>query len=98
MTTIEYQQLIQAFVNQTLTVQSFETHYLEAFKSQPQGMHPRLFAILDQLFADVDAYSASCLPGEESAFCISESSLRQRASDALKQLDAVAQEAAASAN
>jgi hypothetical protein len=96
--TTEYQDLIRAFVNQTLAVQDFETLYLEAFKSQPEGMHPKLFAVLDQLFADVDAYSPICLPGEETDFCISESSLRQRAIAALKQLDAVAQEAAVSAN
>jgi Bacterial self-protective colicin-like immunity len=96
--TTEYQDLIRAFVNQTLAVQDFETLYLEAFKSQHQGLHPRLFAILDQLFADVDAYSPICLPGEETDFCISESSLRQRAIDALKQLEAVTQEAAFSAN
>jgi hypothetical protein len=92
MTKIEYQELIQTFVDRTLTVSDFEARYLEAFKAQPQGMHPGLFAILDSLFADVDAYSDSCLPCEESAFCISESSLRQRASDALKHLEAMPQE------
>jgi Bacterial self-protective colicin-like immunity len=96
--TTEYQELIQTFVDQTLSIQDFEARYLEAFKSQPEGMHPKLFAVLDQFFADVDAYSPNCLPGEETAFCISESSLRQRAIDALKQLDVVAQEAAVSVN
>jgi Bacterial self-protective colicin-like immunity len=93
MITTEYQELIRAFVNETLAIPDFEAQYLEAFKAQPQGMHPKLFTILDRLFADVDAYSPDCPPDEESAFCISESSLRQRANTALQQLEAIAQEA-----
>jgi hypothetical protein len=93
MTTTEYQELIQTFVSQTLSVQDFETQYLEAFKAQPQGMHPGLFALLDQLFGDVDAYSADCLPGEETAFCISETALRQRAAETLKQMEVLARDA-----
>ena len=87
MTAKKYQFLLESFLDEKLSVSDFETRYLAVFKAEPQGMSPDIFKILDQLFADVDAYSPYCSPDQENSFRISEASLRKRASLALKELE-----------
>lgn len=82
----DYQKLIKSFIENEISIQEFEDQYLTAFKSESSGMSSEIFPILDQLFSDVDAYSPDCLSGEETAFIISETKLRQQATLTLEKL------------
>ena len=81
-----YIELIRAFVEGRLPVAEFEQRYLRAFKDEPAGMEPRVFAVLNQLFTDVDAYTPGLAEDEEDAFSLSEASLRRQAELALAEL------------
>lgn len=83
----EYRNLIQAFVDEAIPAKEFEARYLAAFKSEPGGMSPQLYSVLEKLFEDVDAYWEDCPPGQETAFIISEQRLRQEAKKALELLN-----------
>jgi hypothetical protein len=82
-----YRALISAFVAGSISVAAFDEQFLRTFKSEPEGMDGELFGILDRLFGAVDAYWHECNPGEESAFLISEATLRREATVALERLD-----------
>ena len=87
MTGDQYRSMIAAFVAGTLSAGRFEQQFLQAFKTEPTGMDEALFRILDELFGAVDAYSPDCRPDEETAFLISEESLRREAAHALERLN-----------
>jgi self-protective colicin-like immunity protein len=79
--------MISAYLTGLLSVDAFEREFLRAFKAEPAGMDDELFHILDKLFGAVDAYWSECKPGEETAFRISEDSLRREAEEALERLN-----------
>ncbi|HEX6289923.1 MAG TPA: colicin immunity domain-containing protein [Herpetosiphonaceae bacterium] len=80
---LEYKLLIHAFIERQISVEEFERQFLNAFKSESEGMDMQLFCILDALFGAVDSYWHECLPGQETAFMISEEQLRREAAKAL---------------
>jgi hypothetical protein len=82
----EYTTLIRAFLTKEIPVHEFESRYLTTFKGESGDMDMSLFRILDTLFGGVDSYSPDCLPGEETAFLISEEQLRREATSALTEL------------
>ena len=83
--THDYVTLVRQFVQNKMPAPEFEQRYLTLFKSD-EGLHPDgMFAILDALFGDVDAYN-----GDETtrdAKDIDEVQLHQRAEAALEALD-----------
>jgi hypothetical protein len=83
----EYTDLIRSFLDGNLRVENFEARYLESFKAEPAGMDKQLFDILEDLFEDVDAYSPTCFPEEETATRISRQGLLREAAEALVRLD-----------
>ena len=86
----EYMKLISDFVEGRLPVAEFEWKYLDVYKTDVDTPDNRAQDILWQLFTDVDAYSPSCQPGEETPFRISEESLRRQARSALRALQRLA--------
>lgn len=84
---VSYKELIKSFINRKVTVDEFEKDFLAAFKTEPGPMNPSIYDILENLFAAVDAYWYECLPGQETAFTISEDMLREEANQALLKLD-----------
>jgi len=88
----DYEELIGEFLTKRLSASEFETRFLKAFKNEPGGMSPKVFAVLDELFSDVDSYSADCVEGKESAFEISEAALRRQAAKALDNLRLLSKE------
>jgi len=82
-----YTALIRTFVRGELPVAAFERQYLAAFKVEPAQLPVALYNLLEQVFSDVDAYSPNCLPGQETAFVISEVRLREQAAGALLALE-----------
>ncbi len=89
MTPQDYRDLIQAFLDQNLSIEEFEKQYLAAFKAEPGGMDRRLYEILEDLFEDVDAYSPLWSPADENWYRITEPTLRKEAQNALHELDAL---------
>jgi hypothetical protein len=83
---LRYQTLIEDFLSGKISAIDFESTFLEWFKSEPRGMHPETFFVLDRLFAKVDAFWSECLPTEEDDNIISEPSLRVEAALALEKL------------
>jgi hypothetical protein len=81
-----YLNLIQAYVDGSITTRAFEFAYMDIFLSETQFFGPEIFSILDGLFSDVDSYDPHCLPSEETHFRISEATLRLQAK---KSLDAL---------
>ena len=54
----DYLRLLDTYVSGELAPDAFEQKYLGMFKNESRLMHPSVFAILDRLFAAVDAYCA----------------------------------------
>ncbi|MCM3711994.1 colicin immunity domain-containing protein [Sporosarcina luteola] len=79
-----YKRLMEDFVNEIITVEDFERDYLYTFKNETERMGNSLFEILNEA---VDCYWHECLPGQETAFEISEQQLRKEVSDALVNLN-----------
>ena len=84
--TTDYEALIEAFLTKRISAGEFEGRFLKAFKAEPGGMDTKVFAVLDKLFSDVDAYSPDCPDGKETALEISEAELRRQAAKALDRL------------
>jgi hypothetical protein len=82
-----YKALVRAFLDEQIPVEEFEARYLSAFKSETEVMDEPVYRILDTLFSAVDAYWIECMPGEETAFLISEDQLRREAAKALAELE-----------
>jgi hypothetical protein len=87
MTAEQYRAMISSFVGGHMPADRFEREFLEAFLDEPADMDDELFRILDELFGAVDAYWPECGPGEETAFVISEDTLRHQAEGALERLN-----------
>ena len=87
----KYEILIRKFIEEKITIGDFEKTYLAEFKKVDVSMDDRLYFILQELFAHVDAYTD--LPFEEGTNdqddYLNEEQLRQRASDILQKLYAL---------
>ncbi|WHY84643.1 colicin immunity domain-containing protein [Neobacillus novalis] len=83
----KYKRLMEDFINEEITVKDFERGYLNTFKNETERMDNTLFEILNGVFEAVDCYWHECLPGEETAFEISEQQLRKEVSEALVKLN-----------
>ncbi len=82
-----YLALIDRFLGGSITVEEFEKTFLTSFKAEPASLDNELYEILDKLFGAVDSYWHECELGSETAFEISEVTLREEAADALAQLE-----------
>lgn len=85
----KYKRLMQDFINEVITVEDFEHDYLNTFKNETERMDNTLFEILNGVFEAVDCYWHKCLPGQETAFEISEQQLRKEVSEALVKLNSL---------
>jgi hypothetical protein len=82
----KYKRMIEAFLRNEISAQEFEAQYIDTFLAESRDMNDSLFQILDTLFWAVDSYSPDCIPGQETAFIISEKRLREEAREALARL------------
>ncbi|MGG1679482.1 colicin immunity domain-containing protein [Neobacillus sp. NRS-1170] len=87
----KYKKLMKDFIDQVITVEDFEREYLKTFKNETERMDNTLFEILNGVlvFEAVDCYWHECLPGQETAFEISEQQLRKEVSEALDKLNSL---------
>ncbi|WP_252504013.1 colicin immunity domain-containing protein [Sporosarcina sp. Marseille-Q4943] len=85
----KYKRLMEDFINEIIPVEDFERDYLYTFKNETERMGNTLFEILNEVFESVDCYWHECLPGQETAFEISEQQLRKEVSDALVKLNSL---------
>jgi hypothetical protein len=85
----KYKKLMEDFINEVITVEDFESDYLNTFKNETERMDNTLFEILNGVFEAVDCYWHECLPGQETAFEISEQQLRIEVSKALVKLNSL---------
>jgi hypothetical protein len=86
MDTYKYKRLMEDFINEVIPVEDFERDYLNTFKNETGRMNEKLFEILNGVFEAVDCYWHECLPGQETAFEISEQQLKKEVSEALVKL------------
>lgn len=82
----KYKSLMEDFINEVITVNDFEREYLITFKNETERMGNTLFEILNGVFEAVDCYWHECLPGQETAFEISEQQLRKEVNEAFVKL------------
>jgi hypothetical protein len=80
---------MEDFINEVITVEDFESEYLITFKNETESMGDTLFEILNGVFEAVDCYWHECLPGQETAFEISEQQLRKEVSETLVKLNSL---------
>lgn len=85
----KYKSLMVSFIDEEITVEDFERDYLKIFKNETENMDMPLFEILNGVFEAVDCYWHECLPGQETAFEISEQQLRKEVNEALVKLDRI---------
>lgn len=85
----KFVELIERFVSGTIDAPAFEATYLNRFKNESTRLPETAFGVLDQLFAEVDAFCADPdLRGESD---LDEDALRSRCIGALRELTAVAE-------
>ena len=84
----KYSSLISDFLACKIGVDPFEERYLALFKAERQPMSERDFLILDELFADVDAYCGD--PDLRTADDLNETQLREKCKLALDRLASTA--------
>lgn len=84
MNTDKYKKLIDDFIKAKITVDDFESRYLETFLRDSFGDTPE-YDILNELFLDVDAYCGDPTIRREAD--LDEAQLRQRAQNALLALN-----------
>jgi Bacterial self-protective colicin-like immunity len=81
----KYRDLISDFVSCRLSVQSFESRYLQMFKTDTDQFPSHEFDLLEKLFFAVDDHVAD--PGlREEAGGLNDDELRDRAEDVYSQL------------
>lgn len=85
----KYVELIERFVSKAIDGRTFESAYLNMFKNESARLPDTAFTVLDQLFADVDAFCHDPALREESD--LDEDELRSHSSAALRELTAVAE-------
>lgn len=89
----EYGDILNHFLEGTISAEEFQRAYLRQFKNEKRHLSEPLFELLDGLFGDVDAFTADPqLLAENPSFYIDESALRQRTAQALQRLIQLQQE------
>ena len=83
----KYKALMEDFINNVIAIEEFERDYLSTFKNETVIMGNTVFEILNSVFEAVDCYWHECLPGQETAFEISEQQLKKEVADALAKLN-----------
>ena len=84
---LEYYALIKDFTEGAVSVEYFVSYYTTSMKSEIDiKLDRRVFSVLEDLFEDIDAYSPSVLPENETPLHISEKTLRDEARKALQEL------------
>jgi hypothetical protein len=83
----KYIALISAFVNGEMEAVEFEAEYLKLFKQDTTEWPEAEYAILDELFGDVDAFCAD--PQLRSEEDLDEYELKERSRTALEKLQAL---------
>lgn len=90
MTAIDYAiacfHLLTQFVQRQITAEEFEREFLGLPRQYEGLLGDELYAILGELFLDVDAYWHECTLETETNFEISEVTLRKRAHQHLRDL------------
>lgn len=76
--------LIEVFLQKRMSVLEFESAYLRAFKDDATDWPEPIYAILNDVFLDVDAYYPD--PAIRGAFEIDEAELRSRVERSLSAL------------
>ena len=84
-----YLTLLDDFVFSGLTAPAFEGLFLERYKADPFLWSEPVFAILDRVFADVDAYVADDALRDPADGDLDDDALRESARTALEQLRAL---------
>jgi hypothetical protein len=79
-----YIDLIKMFLNNSIDAQQFESRFLDRFKREPTFYPNKIFAILDELFAAVDAFCPD--PELRDDHDLSEEQLRIKAAESLARL------------
>ncbi|NMH74576.1 hypothetical protein HF078_15930 [Bacillus sp. RO2] len=85
----KYKKLMKDFIDEVITVEDFERDYLKTLKNETERIDYTLFEILNRVFEAVDCYWHECLPGQETAFEISEQQLRKEVRDALVKMNSL---------
>ena len=57
----EYLEIMQGFLDQSLSPAAFQNLYLAKFKSETRTMNEQTFQILDKVFGDLDAFTTDDL-------------------------------------
>jgi hypothetical protein len=80
----QYTSLLQGFLDESIDAREFESRFLKKFKNEKTVLPPDIYELLDELFADVDAFC----PDPE--LCddddLNEQQLRAKAAEALAKL------------
>lgn len=79
-----YIELLENFLSGKITAHDFEGAYLDLFKNDATEWSEDEFAVLDELFADVDAFCED--PELRDERDLDENELRQKCGTALKKL------------
>jgi hypothetical protein len=81
-----YIQLLEAFLNRTMSALEFESAYLDMFKNDAAMQPGEYFDVLDRLFVAVDGFCADPSLIDDPRFDFDEEQLRAAATDALNRL------------
>jgi hypothetical protein len=81
---LPYVELIRRFVDGRISASTFESDYLRMFKNEKTFFAPHVFEVLDELFADVDAFCPD--PALRSEGDLSEEQLRVKCAEVLNKL------------
>jgi hypothetical protein len=83
----DYTQLLDQFLNHNISVEQFQTVYLNRFKNETRWLGGELFELLEELFGDIDAFSTDPqLLAAKPDFYLNEQQLRERVQQAAKRL------------
>lgn len=83
----KYFELVSKFVSHRVSASDFEEHFTAEFLNEPgEVMSDTLYLILEDLFEHVDCFCYELLPEEETAWEISEPTLRKQANETLQYL------------
>ncbi|WP_335432951.1 colicin immunity domain-containing protein [Bacillus sp. JJ1609] len=83
----KYILLMDSFLSGEMSADQFQTEYLRNYKKWNDRLDKKQFEILNGVFEAADSYWHECLPGQETAFEISEQQLRKEVNEALIKLN-----------
>ncbi len=80
---VEYQDLIDRYVSGKISVQAFQSTFLQKFKGDTRHFSEAEFDVLDTLFGDLDAFTDDLgLIAESPDFYLTAAALRERVASA----------------